>query len=207
MLQDLVDAHYNAIIAEALHAKGLSIACSSTHAAELLVQTYGVHKQYGMRALKIMESSYDDSWLRWKNIPSLLEMLGSTSPDERLKSLEKMHKEWLGTFQANYDFSVSMRIALPSALLAAGGSYAGAVITGGDPLLSAGSAALTGLITLFPAAPFVRRAAERRKAAMERNQEVRWENYINQGDAAWLDRFHRGERKGIIAASCGRDDQ
>ncbi|MDP9418098.1 MAG: hypothetical protein M3P48_09790 [Actinomycetota bacterium] len=171
---DVVDAAYNAIVAESLGVTGW---LTSTETADVAAAIASVtdDSSTGGLAVELLQDPRRSEWLTWSRVEQLLPDLQHMSPQRRLDHLAIEHSEYVGREAVGRQAKLMLRLAIPMQAAAGSATVAGSVIgaaMGGVP-----GAGLGGLLTAavtFLAVPVARRAEERAQAALERKQAKEW---------------------------------
>jgi hypothetical protein len=195
-VRDIVDGHYNAIVAESMGAPGISLSCGDEEAACLLATHYGLSEGTGERAVNLVADPRRAGWLRWTQVPELLETLDDLSPDRRLDHLVREHSDFVGTYQSDNRLGVSLKVALPAGIVAGLAAFGAAPIAGPGIAAAAAQAAVTGAVTMVAAVPAFRRAGDRYRRRLTHREGEQWQSSIRTGSAAWPDAILRKPGRG-----------
>lgn len=190
VLRDIVDLNYNAIVNETLGDDGMSLSAGQKEAADTAAKNFTPGRSPGEIWADLTPTPGKGGWLRWSDVPGLLEKLQVLSADGRLTELEKNQGERIIRYQEEHSWGVSIKIAfLPaagSAVIAASGTLA----TGVGPGQAVSAGAITGVATLLASTPAGRALKARNMAKKEERLRLRDErSAIRAGEARWLERI------------------
>lgn len=192
-LREIVDFSYNAMVGESLTKDGVSLTMRAKIAAEAAAGEFTPGQAPGERWADLTPDLGRGEWLRWSIIPDLLtELEGLTSPESRLRELRTHRAEWIADFDQGHSWGISARVALPSAVVGMGSTFASSMLGGTGVEQALATSALAGVLTIVAATPGVRAFNERREARLRKSLTTRDDRAaVRTNAAAWLNRLRR----------------
>lgn len=192
-LREIVDFSYNAMVGESLTNDGVSLTMRAKIAAEAAAGEFTPGQAPGERWADLVPDLGRGEWLRWSIIPDLMtEFEGLVSPESRLRELRTHKAEWIADFDKGHSWGISVRVALPSAVVGVTSTFASSVLGGTGVEQALATSALAGALTLVAATPGVRAFNEWREARLKKSLTARDDRAaVRTSAAAWLNWLRR----------------
>lgn len=191
MIRDMVDLNYNAMVSESLRDEGMSLSAGYENIADTAAHEFTPGLSPGKRWADLNPTQNKGNWLRWSDMPYLLDRLRSLSPEGRLNELEQYRSEQIAKWEKSHYWGVSIKIALPIAASSAITNASAVPVTGATPGQAAGVGGLFGAATLMAGTPVVRALKKKRTDQLEERLMLDERSAVRARAAGWLERMRR----------------